>query len=141
VGLLALAGVTIGAFILNPTGNGLSFCGLQRTAGVPCPGCGLTRSVTSFLHGHLAWSWHYNPLGPLVAVGMLLVAIGAVLPASWRKSAIERLSPHERRLGWFLMALCVILLAHGIWRIVLVATGNADYAWWHTETLPPFVDP
>lgn len=41
-------------------------CFLRRTTGLPCPGCGLTRSFVSIAHGDLLAAWQFNPAGPLV---------------------------------------------------------------------------
>jgi len=38
-------------------------CILRRTAGIDCPGCGLTRCFISLAHGDLAAAWSYNPAG------------------------------------------------------------------------------
>jgi hypothetical protein len=57
-----------------PPGGGLSVggttlpdaCGLKRIAGIPCPGCGLTRSWVAALEGDLAGSVAFHPVGWLV---------------------------------------------------------------------------
>lgn len=41
-------------------------CGLKRIAGIPCPGCGLTRSWVAALEGDLGGSVGFHPLGWLV---------------------------------------------------------------------------
>ncbi|PQO46336.1 DUF2752 domain-containing protein [Blastopirellula marina] len=41
-------------------------CGMQRTFGLDCPGCGLTRSFICLAHGDLTASLAYNPGGILV---------------------------------------------------------------------------
>lgn len=38
-------------------------CTFRRLTGVPCPGCGLTRSFISLGHGQLLAAWRYNPAG------------------------------------------------------------------------------
>ena len=48
---VAFTALILGAFILPTQGIGLSMCALKTTAGIPCPGCGLTRSVTGVFHG------------------------------------------------------------------------------------------
>lgn len=40
-------------------------CTFLRVTGIPCPGCGLTRSFISLAHGHLRDAWHFNPAGML----------------------------------------------------------------------------
>ncbi len=36
-------------------------CTAKRILGVPCPGCGLTRSFISISHGQFGRAWSYNP--------------------------------------------------------------------------------
>lgn len=38
-------------------------CTFRKLTGVPCPGCGLTRSFISMGHGRIAEAWRYNPAG------------------------------------------------------------------------------
>jgi len=38
-------------------------CAFRRITGVPCPGCGMTRSFISTAHGKLADAWRFNPAG------------------------------------------------------------------------------
>lgn len=40
--------------------------------GVSCPGCGLTRSFISMMHGHLANAVFYNRVGPILFLFVLL---------------------------------------------------------------------
>lgn len=51
-GLLVAAAVTAGVSLL---GHGL--CPSRELLGLPCPGCGLTRSILLILQGHFAESW------------------------------------------------------------------------------------
>ena len=43
------------------------FCLFKTITSLPCPSCGSTRSVFSFLHGDLYAALYYNPLGILIA--------------------------------------------------------------------------
>jgi hypothetical protein len=36
-------------------------CSSKRMFGLPCPGCGLTRSFISISHGQLGRAWNFNP--------------------------------------------------------------------------------
>jgi hypothetical protein len=36
-------------------------CSSKRMLGLPCPGCGLTRSFISISHGQFARAWNFNP--------------------------------------------------------------------------------
>jgi hypothetical protein len=49
-------------------------CSIRQQFGIPCPSCGLTRSVLLTLHGHLGAALEVNPGGPLVVLGVALLA-------------------------------------------------------------------
>lgn len=66
-------------------------CALERTIGLPCPGCGLTRSWVSAVHGDLRASLAHHPLGWLVLLYALAQAVrhGAWLAIPAGRSPIE----------------------------------------------------
>ena len=43
----------------------LPLCWWKATTGIPCPGCGLTRSVSCTAHGMFAEAWQYHLFGPV----------------------------------------------------------------------------
>jgi hypothetical protein len=53
-------------------------CAMRR-AGLPCPTCGLTRSVVMALHGDLSRAWHMAPGGPVLLAGALLAAVALLV--------------------------------------------------------------
>ena len=68
------------AVVTPPHGNGVTVCWFKAATGIPCPGCGLTRSMSCALHGMLGESWNYHPLGMAVLLILLLTAAISVLP-------------------------------------------------------------
>lgn len=86
---LGLLGV---AFLLEPVAPGgdarvtvggvpmPEVCALKRTTGLPCPGCGLTRSWVSAVHGDPGASLAHHPLGWLV---LLYAVAQAVRHGAW----------------------------------------------------------
>jgi hypothetical protein len=61
-------------------------CALRARFGLPCPTCGLTRSVVMSLHGEFAAAWRMAPAGPVVVVGMIAFAF-ALLALAWLQGA------------------------------------------------------
>lgn len=57
-GLLTAAAIVAGVSLL---GHGL--CPSRELLGLPCPGCGLTRSILLILRGQWAESWRLQPFG------------------------------------------------------------------------------
>lgn len=140
LGWVAAVGVIVG-LLLPATGLGPSTCGMQRSLAVPCPGCGLTRSVSSFLQGQFSWSFQFHPMGWAFAVAMLILAVGSFLPSRWRDPVIARLSKYDGPIGFGLIAFAVLLVGYGIYRIVMVQSGVDGFAWWSGDgsNPPPFV--
>ncbi|MGC4046043.1 MAG: DUF2752 domain-containing protein [Armatimonas sp.] len=50
-------------------------CAFKNLTGLPCPGCGLTRSFVCLGHGHIAEAFHYHILGPALFLGILSAAV------------------------------------------------------------------
>ena len=87
---LAAAGmIAIGAIWpllpVHPPG----LCPLRETTGVPCPFCGMTRSVVAAVHGDIVASLRFNPGGIVI----LLLAIVVVVRPSWLVSLRARYHP------------------------------------------------
>lgn len=45
-----------------------AFCPLVVITGIPCPGCGITRSVIFFVTGQFERSFHMHPLGGILVI-------------------------------------------------------------------------
>lgn len=81
--LIACFCILAAALILQPASPGTShlrlgkiyipdMCILRITTGVPCPGCGLSRSLVAAMHGDLRRSFAYHRLGFLTLVYVFL---------------------------------------------------------------------
>lgn len=55
--------VRTSVFAVGPT-----LCPIRVALGIPCPGCGITRGISAFLHGDIADSLAFNPMSPLVVL-------------------------------------------------------------------------
>lgn len=65
--------------------GGPQLCPFKLILGLPCPGCGMTRSVVTLLHGDPAASLYFHPLGlPLV---LFLVGLALVDGWAWWRSS------------------------------------------------------
>lgn len=58
-------------------------CLMQRLAGLPCPGCGITTSLLALMHGDIGRAWQANPAGAGIA---LLLAGQAAVATVWLRS-------------------------------------------------------
>ena len=88
-------------------------CTLHRTTGLHCPGCGLTRSVFSLIHGRVAQAFAYNPFMALFSPFLLVMAVRAVWFWVWGVKDARSLMP--RRAGWPIMiALAVFWILRNV---------------------------
>ncbi len=93
-------------------------CTFRNVTGVPCPGCGLTRSFISIGHGQWLDAWHYNPAG-FVFFAMIAFQIPYRIYQIFR----IRRGRHQHRFryldNWVLIVLVIALVLQWIYgRIV-----------------------
>ena len=76
---LSAAAALLAAFLVpvNIVSSGPVMCPFRLVTGLPCPGCGLTRSCVDLLHGNLVDSIRWHPLGPITVVAAVLLVLGA----------------------------------------------------------------
>jgi hypothetical protein len=113
--LLVTAALAAGFFWPRRWLEGPSLCQMRMVVGYPCPGCGMTRSIASLLHGEVAVSVRMHAFGPV-----LVLFAGWV----WLRSVRALLSPDPRPLdltrpAWTagLIAFIVLYVAYWIARL------------------------
>ena len=74
----------LAAVLVPPHGLGFSLCWFQQTIGLPCPGCGLTRSLSCGIRGMFLESYHYHPLGLLILALFGFTAFQSLWPGAAR---------------------------------------------------------
>ena len=101
-----------------------SVCLFYHLTGLPCPGCGLTRSFVCLGHGHLRDSLHWHPLGPIIYGVFLLLWLRCGL--YWlRGITLLPLPPQTiSRLG---RASCAVVLLTGIARIAWLTVHHLRF--------------
>lgn len=55
-------------------------CPFRNLTGLPCPGCGMTRSLVCCGHGLWAEAARYHPLGPLAFAALVLWTAARLIP-------------------------------------------------------------
>jgi len=68
VPLVVLGAVTY-PYIL---GQGKDLCAVHYMLGLPCPGCGFTRSIVALVHGDVVRSIRWHPMG---IIAMLILSV------------------------------------------------------------------
>jgi Protein of unknown function (DUF2752) len=86
-------------------------CAFHWMTGIPCPGCGLTRSILALLQGRLKDSVLLHPFGPLLFLALAAALAAAVMPRILRERLIRAIAAVETRTGitvWLGVMLFVI---------------------------------
>lgn len=124
-GLLVL-GLT---FVLPEEGFGGTHCLSKMVTEHPCPGCGVTRSITALSHGHPKLAWSFNPLGYVVYSVLLVLAL-SLIPAVRRWILIPLLTAYKLPPNW--------LWATGVAALLLFWLSRVLFGtWWSPGFVPP----
>ena len=87
----------------------------------PCPGCGLTTSWTSTIHGHFVDAFKAHPLGPILYLAFTAMALINI----WAFAKRLRVNTGSRRWSIGIVAGAVIFFGFGIARFILVSNYAA----------------
>ena len=102
----------------------IQLCGFKVLTGRGCPGCGMTRAVTSLCRGEVLTSLRFHPLGLPMAIALLAAIIGAFQGVRGREDRfwtfMDRRGP-QGALG-FALALVVVWIV----RVFIVPSWAAD---------------
>ncbi|WP_116787734.1 DUF2752 domain-containing protein [Flavobacterium psychrotrophum] len=95
-------------------------CVFKAVTGVPCPSCGITRSLTTLAKGDLIMAAYINPLGLFAACIMLITPLWLLYDISLKKETL--LKSYTRFEGiiskkWIAIPLIVLIMANWAWNI------------------------
>ena len=102
-----------------PHGLGISVCWLDRWTGIPCPGCGLSRSLSCAIHGMFGVSWEYHPFGILFLAVFAAIALVSLLPLAKRQALVDFVDRHNRVFNAAYLITVASFLAYGAVRAVM----------------------
>lgn len=111
------------AVLLPPKGVGISLCWMRGNLGIPCPGCGLTRSFSYAVRGRIYESWMFHPFGPFLLAMFLAVAVVSLLPATRHARLTAVMERHSRLSRAVFIVLVVAFCSYGFLRAVLQLAG------------------
>jgi hypothetical protein len=112
------------AVVSPPAGNPWLRCWFHAATGLPCPGCGLTRSLSCALRGRFWDSWGYHPMGAIILALFVAVALVSLLPARPRERLAGFIRARNRFFDRLYVGFVVVFLGFGILR-ALLAVGAA----------------
>lgn len=121
---IGVGGIVIAALL--PAGgieDGPVLCPFRALTGLPCPGCGLTRSWVYLMHGDIGSSLASNWFGPVLIVAIVILAVVSVRSrfSGKRPADLDKLVKSPVVLGLF-----ALFVAYGAVRLVLTMTGVID---------------
>lgn len=102
--------------MMPPDGFGFSVCLFQHLFGLPCPACGLTRSMASILHFEWVKSFLYHPLGGIV-LAYLVICLVTNQPDYFKSKLVANRKIWQRVFSY--QFLFFLFLAVWIARIIL----------------------
>jgi hypothetical protein len=128
--LVLCSAILGGALTLKPSTSGAphlrvgrinlpNVCIFLRTTGLPCPGCGLTRSIVAAAHGNLGLSLSYHRLGLLLLIYIILqfmFNLFYLIIPKWRTP----LSGYVRILHKGIIVLAALFLLNWIFTLFLI---------------------
>lgn len=114
--------VVFGALLMPPGGVGLDLCWFHAHTGLPCPGCGLTRSLASLAHLELERAWSLHPFGPPLLAALSLIALSGLLSERRRAPLLAWLDRHDAVIRRLYTATIVAFVAFGIARLGVALT-------------------
>lgn len=115
------------AVVLPSDGMGVPLCSVKRLFSLPCPGCGLTRSVSSMLHGDFLKSWSYHPLGIFFVATALLFVFNLVMPRRSAAAVRRFFKKHNDLLGILLITFVSFFIGFGGIRLMAYLVTGVTY--------------
>jgi hypothetical protein len=99
---------------------GLGLCLFRHITGLACPSCGVTRSVMSLYHLHLADALYYNPIGLIIVCGLSVLPIWVAIDTLYRNNSFYTFYRNMEtvvRKHWVAIPLITLLVTNWIWNI------------------------
>ncbi len=88
-----------------------SLCPFKLLTGMPCAGCGITKSLIFLYQGNLLKSLSYHAFGPLVVIALLALLVLLIIQLITNRATLKQLVYHTK-LAYSLGA--ILALYHGI---------------------------
>jgi hypothetical protein len=98
-----------------------SLCPFKLLTGLPCPGCGITKSLVFIYKGDLEKSFYYHLFGPFVFLFCIIAIIVLVTELINQKDYFHNLI-YNRKLAWFLGSTLAI---YHVTRLVYFISNNS----------------
>jgi hypothetical protein len=113
IGLMCL----IASFFLPTDGGGFTICWFDNLFDLPCPGCGLGRSITNMTHLDPGAAFDYHPWGIPLYFLIVVLAVSNFFPQRWLDAMRAWMVTRENRARWFYWTFIGTFLVYGFVRL------------------------
>ena len=100
-------------------------CPLRHGLRIPCPGCGLSRAITTLIRGDWQTSLTFHAFAPLFLVALILITGVTLLPSPHRRRVINCVEVVERHTG-ITAILLIGLVFYWLIRLLILREGFVD---------------
>ena len=121
---IGVGGVAIAALLpADGIEDGPVLCPFRALTGLPCPGCGLTRSWVYLMHGDIGSSLASNWFGPVLILAVVVLAVVSARSrlGGKRPADLDKLVKSKVVLGLF-----ALFITYGAVRLILTMAGVVD---------------
>jgi hypothetical protein len=94
--------------------NEQSICPFKMLTGMPCPSCGITKSIVSFYEGDVPKSLHYHVLGPATVLFSISIIVLLLIEIKTKKEYFNKYL-YSRKIAY---GLALFLAIYHIIRLV-----------------------
>ncbi len=108
------------AYNIGNYSTDINTCIIKQATGVPCPSCGTTRSIVSFLSGSIKDGLYSNPLGLIVLIIIMVSPVWVVFDFLFKKKSLYIFYGKVEmffRIKLVAIIAIILVIANWIWNI------------------------
>lgn len=118
------------SFVIPRHGTTVPLCWVQGLVGLPCPGCGMSRSFANISQLYPADAWGYHPFGLVFYPLVVALALANLLPRQRLADVRRWLEARERSLRPAYFSIVAAFIAFGAVRFVIEAFARGPSPGW-----------
>ncbi len=115
---IACLAVLVLAWALPADGFGIPLCQFKTLTGLPCFGCGMTRSFIGMAHLDVSKAVFYHPVGAVLFVLLVPLTLVGWLPGERKEKLARWAEERSRMVNYGVCALLVATVVYGLGRML-----------------------
>ena len=116
--LFLAGGIITASFIMPLRGIGIELCLYKRLLGIPCPGCGLSRSIINISHAQFAQAFLNHPFGFVIYPVILFLTIFILIPQKIKMLIIDFVRNKNKMISIVYLLTVYLFVAFGMGRAI-----------------------